>query len=724
MSSPKPFEERLLSSALQILDEYAQSKEERLELLEAAASIYGGFRLCDYRHRFPAIEQLNKKALTNGAEKLVAEIHKSDIPVPLALSSLARPRIALSEQRSSGSYYTDFRLAQHVANHASPYFLRNARVIDPASGTGILLVAAALAFRKHDQRLVKSCIANSLTAWDLSADALRGAQLAIASMTKDLGPVSEMVTRWACHDSLLVDDNLFGQFDVVLGNPPWEKVKLTRHEYLKANGLERHYGDAYESLDGENYNARRDRLSQYGDQLAKRYPLLGSGEPDLYKAFLELFVKLVADGGCISVLVPAGLIRSQGTGELRHSLFSNADDLSMTVIDNRSHFFAIDTRFKFLSLVLTKASHRKQGRALNLFHAKGTPHGIDQIGKAVISRNTLRSLRPDLTVPEVRSESEWRLFRKMSRNAESVADNGVWKSEIVREVDMTRDRKNFSHVFKNGMLPLIEGRMVHQHRFGAKIYRCGTGRRAVWDLVAPGRRIVKPQFWYPEVRLADSIRSRISTIRAGFCDITGQTNERTMSAALIPPGVVCGNKVPTVTFPHDQSEDRLFLWVAIVNSLPFDWAIRRLVTTTVNYFLLNGVPFPRICPYSPLGRQVVIAARRLQAIDSGEETFDPWEVANLRANIDAAIHQAYGLDFNDLELMLRDFPLLDRGQPPISNEARSTVTKDFLLTVVAKRINKPAPVFSRRLSIEIEGGAIPYNPSESVSVEVTYDEVQ
>lgn len=65
-----------------------------------------------------------------------------------------------------------------------------------------------------------------------------------------------------------------------------------------------------------------------------------------------------------------------------------------------------------------------------------------------------------------------------------------------------------------------------------------------------------------------------------------------MLAALIPAGVVCGNKVPTVCFPDDPTEDRLFLWLAIVNSIPFDWLLRRVLTTTINDFVLLSIALP------------------------------------------------------------------------------------------------------------------------------------
>lgn len=717
MSAPKPLEEQLLTPALRALDQAASTPDARLEVLEAAAGRLGGFTLDAYRKRFNTTHALSEGRALEAAAKVLEALKGGPIPLPLALCALARPQVSESEQRTSGAYYTDFRLAQHVAASAAPHLVPGARVIDPAAGTGILLVAASLAACGPDRLRRASWLAESVTAWDLSRDALRGARLALASLTDDLSAVETMVSRWRCHDSLLVDRAPWNEFDVVLGNPPWEKIKLTRHEFVKANGGARHYGDDYGKLDGELFAAQRDDVARYGSALALRYPLLGRGEPDLYKAFLELFLKLARPMGCISVLVPAGLIRSQGTEDLRRFVIENAGELSFTILENRARFFAIDTRFKFLGLTLSKATAESRRPDFRVVHAKGTADGVSETGRARIGRKSLQGIRPDLTVPEVRSESEWRLFRTMSEHSTSTSKHVEWESEIVREVDMTRDKKHFSRGAGAGKFVLVEGRMVHQHRFGAKAYRSGTGRRAKWDTVPLGTQELTPQFWFPAERLSPSVRERANRIRAGFCDITGQTNERSMLAALIPPGVVCGNKVPTVTFPNDPTENRLFLWLAIVNSIPFDWALRRIVTTTVNYFLLNSVPFPKLQPDSLPGRRLVEAARELHRFDVGESSSDPWRTAALRAGIDVAVHAAYGLGFGELELMLRDFPLLDRGQPAIEGEERSTVTRDFLLVEAASRFKERPGTYAERLRAARKVGAVPYIPSEFTSAE-------
>jgi len=292
-----------------------------------------------------------------------------------------------------------------------------------------------------------------------------------------------------------------------------------------------------------------------------------------------------------------------------------------------------------------------------------------------------------------------------------------WYPKIVREIDMSREKTNFLKKNKDYSIPIIEGRMIQQHRFGAKIYVSGSGRRSSWLPNKFGFSVVKPQYWIETELLSTKAKNRFRVERAGFCDIAGQTNERSMMAAIIPPGVVCGNKVPTILFPNDLNEERLFLWIGIVNSFPFDWLLRRVLTTTVNYFLLKSVHLPNIEPNSARGRKIIKLTHQIRTNDTSSKSIDLWNIAKIRAEIDIQVLAAYQLCHNDMEVILSDFPLLDRGQPSISGEKKSTITRDYLLTRTCEYFNIDSDKWSNRVVEAKKSGAIPYIYSENADIE-------
>jgi hypothetical protein len=726
MSAPRPVEAEYLAPVEAALTATVgrgcgpDSFELRLQILEAASARFGGFDLAEFHEAFGVKSKHSAAELLELATPVANAIERSPIHPAMALSALAREVLHEQDRKNTGAYHTDFRLATRLAKLAAPKLTHKSKVIDPASGAGILLAALTHAVCGLDRAKTAYWLAHGVCAADLSENSLRAALLALASFTDDVSALKAMRARWFCGDSLMAERKVWTDmapegFDAVIGNPPWEKVKLSRHEFLKSSGTKRHYGAQIDAFDEKKFAQQRDEIAIYARRLLVRYPNLGNGEPDLYIAFTDLFFQLCKGQGVVVALIPGGLIRSQGTQAMRQKIFDASQSVSLSIIDNRARFFAIDTRFKFLAVALTKAGSEKSKREpITLLHERGTPTGLEITGTAAIGRTALARVRDDLSLPEVRSVSEWRLFSKIGEAGISWEEPGYgWTPKFCREVDMTKERQKFLARPTLGALPLVEGRMVQAHRFGVKGHVSGSGRSALWEAYSIGGSLLSPQFWIRPSDMPRANQHRVDVVRVGFCDIAGQTNERSLMASLIPAGVICGNKVPTILFPEDPSEERLLVWVSIANSFAFDWMLRRVLTTTVNYFLLQSVPMPKLAKDGLPWKRLVSAARELRKLDTAGASRETYErVAHLRGEIDAEVAVAYALCLEDMELVLQDFPLLDRGQVRLPGEAKSTITIDSVLAAMAKRTGSQSAVWSQRVIEARALGAMAYVPSE------------
>ncbi|MFE2124169.1 N-6 DNA methylase [Rhodococcus aetherivorans] len=711
----KSVEEILLQPANQLLDRAAHELEPtmdvtdaRLTVLEAVASMMAGWDLDEYRTLTDGQASVSGGDLAPWAEKILAAVEETRIPSSLAVAALSREVLPKNQQRKTGAYYTDWRLAELLAAQSIPRIKSTGPWIDPACGSGVLLVAAARTVPAGAKRT--AVIRDQLVGADLSKRALRGALLSVASLTDDLDAVAGFQSRLLLQDSLrsreVWQKHAPMGAALVIGNPPWEKLRVSRHELATSSGQVRHYGQSFDTQI-DLTQSRADLLS-YLEAVAAGTRLQGKGEHDLYKLFLELGMGLAAEDGILALLIPAGLIRAQGTENLRRELDTVSRELSISVIENRARHFAIDTRFKFLSVVARIGKGRKQPLALKVADRTGSlPDTAVRIG-----RSDLHTVRPDLSVPEVRTDAEWALFARLARNSTTVGDpSGLWHPEYRREVDMTLDQKKFSRTPSDDTVALLEGRHVGQFRWRAKSYQSGEGRAAIWQPEPLSRARLRTQWFVPKGSLHPDTAARVERSRIGFCDITGQTNERSLLVARIPAGVVCGNKVPTVAFRGGGS-DREDLFLALTNTLVVDWMMRRLVTTTVNFFLLNSLPLPRITEDSETGHELIELARQLTAAESNADA-DPWQIGRWRARSDALTAAAWGLSVEDMKLVLTDFPLLDRGQPALPEESRSTVTADLVLDELATLHAVPIPT-TARLHEARSRGAQPYIPAEFV----------
>ncbi len=138
-------------------------------------------------------------------------------------------------------------------------------------------------------------------------------------------------------------------FDVILGNPPWEKVKVEEHGFWARHfpGL-RSLPQRVQERDKERYRAERPDLvarltaetratDSYRRVLSSSgFPGMGTGDPDLHKAFSWRFLELTARvGGKIGVVLPRTAMSAKGSAAFRKMLLKSARTLDVTMLTNR-----------------------------------------------------------------------------------------------------------------------------------------------------------------------------------------------------------------------------------------------------------------------------------------------------------------------------------------------------------------------------------------------------
>ncbi len=192
-----------------------------------------------------------------------ADLHFSYIPVGL-LSQVYEEyshRFETTAARELSVYYTPRHLAEYMVDHAMGMLgpdAHNARVLDPASGGGVFLLAA---FRRLVQSrwratgeqprtaVIRDILNTQLVGMDINPAARQLNALALyltaLELDPDVGQLQNLKFKalhgrvlidaapWRDHGSglalgsltLPVPASLAGQFDLVIGNPPWTAVK-------------------------------------------------------------------------------------------------------------------------------------------------------------------------------------------------------------------------------------------------------------------------------------------------------------------------------------------------------------------------------------------------------------------------------------------------------------------------------------------------------------------
>ena len=141
-------------------------------------------------------------------------------------------------------------------------------------------------------------------------------------------------------------------FDCILGNPPWEEVKFEQRDFftLRNPGVRSLTQAEYQRFIQDIEAGRPDLISECASaaehiEMMKRtlmsgpYPGMGSGDPDLYKAFCWRFWHLVRQDGFIGVVLPRSALSAAGSAPWRTEVLDHGAFTDVTMILNNSQWF-------------------------------------------------------------------------------------------------------------------------------------------------------------------------------------------------------------------------------------------------------------------------------------------------------------------------------------------------------------------------------------------------
>ena len=172
-------------------------------------------------------------------------------------------------------------------------------------------------------------------------------------------------------------DDRQGGFDAVIGNPPWDRIKLQQVEWFGARRREialaqrasdrksmiRALEAASDPLAAD-YRRASDRAAtaakvarQCGD-----YPFLARGDINLYSLFVERALALVHADGVVGLLTPSGIASDKTAAPFFRSVATEGRLRALYDFENRRTRFSaqpffpdVDTRFKFCAFVAQRS---------------------------------------------------------------------------------------------------------------------------------------------------------------------------------------------------------------------------------------------------------------------------------------------------------------------------------------------------------------------------------
>ena len=438
------------------------------------------------------------------------------------------------------------------------------------------------------------------------------------------------------------ESEIEGGFDAVIGNPPWDRMKLQQVEWFAARRSQ--IAMAPKAADRKRLIAE---LEKSGDPLAVEfaaanrrtvaalrmarkggdYPLLGRGDINLYSLFVERAMTLVKPEGMVGLLVPSGIASDKTAARFFKGVATAGRLKALHDFENRRtrygtypFFPDVDSRFKFCAFVASPSPLPDDARCA--FFLQDVSEINDAETCFTLSATEFARVNPNTgTAPIFRSRRDAELTTAIYGRLPVLVDRSseepvkAWPVKYTTMFHMTNDSYRFRTRTeleeKEGAwpiggnrfdspggrwVPLYVGRMIHQfdHRAASvtvnleNLHNPALSGEIGADQKTDPAFVPTPQYWVPAnaVSFPENLEWTIA-----FRDIARATDARTMIAAAVPLAGL-GNTLPAI-LPEQVREYRssAFLLLANLGATVFDFVVRQKTQTThLNWYIVEQLP--------------------------------------------------------------------------------------------------------------------------------------
>ena len=436
------------------------------------------------------------------------------------------------------------------------------------------------------------------------------------------------------------DDEPAGGFDAVIGNPPWEKIKLQEVEWFATRSPElalaptaaaRRHGIKQLRDEGGPLASEFDAAKLRADRLGQlirasgHYPLLGGGDINLYSLFVERAMRLIKPDGIVGLLTPSGIYADKTAARFFKSVSTSGRVGGLFDFENRRlgtdlppFFPDVDSRFKFCALIFG-GEERSFAQTDCAFFLHDTAAVDDPDRCFPLAAADFARVNPNTgTAPVFRTRRDADITRCIYERHPVLVDRcggeevRAWPVRYYSMFHMTND----SHLFRTAAqleadgfypvqgnrwkrgetlyLPLYQGRMIWHldHRANSvRVNPESTHNPYLSEPVTEKQHadpafLPQTQYWVPAVEVETPLpKSKGWTL--GFRDIARPTDARTMIAAVVP-WAGYGNTMPLLELSDSLTGACL---VANLTSHCLDFVARQKAQGThMNWYIVEQLP--------------------------------------------------------------------------------------------------------------------------------------
>ncbi len=382
-------------------------------------------------------------------------------------------------------------------------------------------------------------------------------------------------------------------FDIVIGNPPWEKTKFNESEFFSKHipGYRRlsikeqnKIKQGIFSKDNHplsiEYNEEKNSISTINSIYKSDFKDFASGgDPNLFRCFIAFNLKLIKEKGNLTYLVPSSLWSESSSRALRKHIFDNYKLNYIYQFQNQRRFKDVHSSFKFsifqLSNTKTPTSSFKAKfmiqRDDNIIKeiTRDLKDGKDDPYKGIeLNIGQIKKLSPiQESMIEFKGNKEFTLINKMFSKFSVLSERYI---DFKKGLDPSiNNRKSLLKEYNNeNFIFLYSGANIHQ--FNSRFFEDKAAKESsklLWINKEDLEKVLAKNDHYQVERIL-------------YRRIASNTNERTMISTLCPRNCYCVNSIYINYEKTPISLYKKLFIISIFNSYTFDYLVRRFALST------------------------------------------------------------------------------------------------------------------------------------------------
>ena len=508
-----------------------------------------------------------------------------------------------------------------------------------------------------------------------------------------------------------------GGFDVIITNPPWERVQMEEKEFfqkydstiqkkktkksvldikketlLKDKAIKKGFLHQKSAYDFQSIYFYKFYQYQSGKVELSGQFVKDSSTIDTYRLFIERCFVLLNTGSFLGIVLPGGVHKDDGAISLRKKLLFNKVKID-SLIDFQNQmgkgkgkiFEGVHSSYPFLLLNLQKAKPKEEEDFPTQFHSrdlKVLEHFQGHRSRKSSQQNSKQSTKISKTEGEgtniIHRESEvvWQSIKEIKtlspRDYSIIEFKNSKDKGILKKADNSPTLNEKSQAWN---LSICQGEFretINPHLFKNEqkntkhfpLYKGG----AIWQYNAHFNTDKSNRYidiCSPEIQKQKLYKDgRYKKYRLVVRAISGNTNERTLVSAIIPKNSFITNTLNEIRI--NESKYKL-LMLSFFNSFVVDYFLRLRISASVNPKYLIPLRIPRLKENNPNFKKLVERSAKLTCIgkefnELADEMGIPrggvtnqQERWRIQGEIDAIVAYVYGLTREEFDYVLSTF---------------------------------------------------------------------